>query len=89
MNGVAIDSEETFEINTVAGAGEKTGWTGTASIRFNVADAQRPLASASEVVQTGNRIAMEADGGLIQSVATGEKIKPPSGTRSICFRREV
>jgi len=73
VNGVAIDSE-TFEVNTIAGAGEKTRWSGKASIRFNVADVQRPLASASKVVSKGNRIVMEDNGSFIQSIATGEKI---------------
>ena len=54
--------------------GEKTKWTGKASIRFNIADVQRPLAAASKVVQKGNRVVTEADVGFIQNIATGEKI---------------
>ena len=45
---MSIDSDvdsDTVEINAVAGAGAK--WSSKASIRFNVADVQRPLASAS------------------------------------------
>ena len=72
INGIAIDDGKTVEANTVES--EKTKWTGTASIRFNVADVQRPLAAASKVAQKGNRVVMEADGGFIQNIATGEKI---------------
>ena len=49
INEVTIDDGETVEVSTVAG--EKTKWTGKASIRFNIADAQRPLAAASKVLQ--------------------------------------
>ena len=66
-----VDSD-TVEINAVAGAGAK--WSSKASIRFNVADVQRPLASASKVVAKGNRIVLENEGSFRQSVATGEKI---------------
>jgi len=75
VNGVSINSDvdnDTVQINAVAGAGTK--WSSKASIRFNVADVQRPLASASKVVAKGNRIVLEEGGSFIQSVSTGEKI---------------
>jgi len=75
VKGVSIDSDvdsDTVEINAVAGSGAK--WSSKASIRFNVADVQRPLASASKVVAKGNRIVLEEGGSFIQSVSTGEKI---------------
>ena len=74
MNGVSTDNgvdRDTVEINAVA-AGTK--WSSKASIRFNVADVQRPRASASKVVAKGNRIVLEEGGSFIQSVSTGEKI---------------
>jgi len=74
VNGVSTDNgvdRDTVEINAVA-AGTK--WSSKASIRFNVADVQRPLASASKVVAKGNRIVLEEGGSFIQSVSTGEKI---------------
>jgi len=54
---------------------ERTEWTGPTSIRFNVANVQRPLAAASKVVEKGNRVVMEPGGGYIQNISTGEKIK--------------
>ena len=66
------DDEKTVEANTVER--EKAKWIGKASSRFNVADVQRPLAAESKVAQKGNRVVMEADGGFIQNIATGEKI---------------
>ena len=66
VNGVSIDSDvdsDTVEINAVAGAGAK--WSSKASIRFKVADVQRPLASASKVAAKGNRIALEEGGSFI------------------------
>jgi len=75
VNGVSINSDvdnDTVQINAVAGAGTK--WSSKASIRFNVADVQRPLASASEVVAKVNRIVLEEGGSFIQNVSTGEKI---------------
>ena len=45
------------------------------SIRFNIANVQRPLAAASKVVGKGNRVVMEDGGGYIENVATGERIQ--------------
>ena len=44
-------------------------WTGPISIRFNIANVQRPLAAASKVVGKGNRVVMEDGGGYIENVA--------------------
>ena len=60
MNGVGNGSE---------------GCTRLSSIRFDVANVQRPLAAASKVVEAGNRVIMEPGGEYIQNVTTGEKIK--------------
>ncbi len=49
--------------------------TRKASMKFHVARVQRPLASAAKVVKAGNRIVMEEEGGFIENVATGEKMK--------------
>ena len=45
------------------------------SIRFNVANVQRPLAAASKVVEKCNRVVMEPGGGYIEDVASGERIQ--------------
>jgi len=50
-------------------------WTGPTSIRFNVANVQRPLAAASKVVEKGNRVVMEPGGGFIENIASGERIQ--------------
>ena len=66
MNDVSTDSDfdsDAVEINAVAGAG--TRWSSKASIRFDVAGVQRPLASASKVVAKGNWIALEEGGSFI------------------------
>ena len=59
------------EANTVA----VEQWAGPTSIRFNVANVQRPLAAAPKVVEKGHRVVMETGGGFIQHIATGETIK--------------
>ena len=72
---MSIDSDvdsDTVENHAVAGSGAER--SSKASIRFNVADVQRPLASASKVVAKGNRIVLDEGGSFIQSVSTGEKI---------------
>ena len=68
-----VSEGEPREVNTVAN--ERTEWTGPTSIRFNVANVQRPLAAASKVVEKGNRVLMEPGGGYIQSISTRDKIK--------------
>ena len=50
-------------------------WTGPTSIRFNVANVQRPLAAASKVVEKGNRVVMEPGGVFIENIASGERIQ--------------
>jgi len=59
------------EVNTIG----DDQWTGPTSIRFNVANVQRPLAAASKVVGKGNRVVMEPGGGHIENVASGERIQ--------------
>jgi len=48
--------------------------TGPVALRFNISSVQRPLAAASKVASSGNRITLEGEGGFIESVATGERI---------------
>ena len=62
-----------YDVNGVGNGSED--WTRLSSIRFNVANVQRPLAAASKVIEAGNRVIMEPGGGYIQNVTTGEKIK--------------
>jgi len=48
--------------------------TGPVAMRFNISSVQRPLAAASRVASSGNRIVLEGEGGYIESVATGDRI---------------
>ena len=48
--------------------------TGPVAMRFNSSSVQRPLAAASRVASSGNRIVLEGEGGYIDSVATGDRI---------------
>jgi len=57
-----VSEDAPKEVNTVAN--ERTEWTGPTSIRFNVANVQRPLAAASKVVEKGNRVVIEPGGRL-------------------------
>ena len=49
--------------------------TRASAMKFNEADVRRPLASAVSVVQAGNRIIMEEEGGYIENRVTGERMK--------------
>jgi len=48
--------------------------TGPVAMRFNISSVQRPLAAASRVASSGNRIVLEGEGGYIESIATGDRI---------------
>ena len=64
---------EALSICTVDIEGEKL--TRQSAMNFNEADVKKPLASAVEVTKAGNRIIMENDGGFIENIVTGEKMK--------------
>ena len=49
--------------------------TRQSAMNFNEADVKKPLASAVDVAKAGNRIVMEADGGYIENVDTGDRMK--------------
>ena len=49
-------------------------FTGPVAMRFNISSVQRPLAAASKVASSGNRIVLEGEGGYIESIATGDRI---------------
>ena len=77
-NSFDLVAEETGEesemvIGNVDLAGEKL--TRQSAMNFNEADVKKPLASAVEVVKAGNRIVLEAEGGYIENIDTGEKMK--------------
>ena len=67
----AVSEDAPKEVSTFA----SEQWTGPTSIRFNVANVQRPLAAASKVVEKGNRVVMEPGGGFIENIASGERIQ--------------
>jgi hypothetical protein len=58
----------TFEVNAV----EAGGTHRRASMKFHVANVQRPLVSAVKVVQAGNRVVMDSSGSFIENARTGE-----------------
>ena len=45
-----------------------------AQLEFNEADVRKPLASASFVAKAGNGIWLEADGGYIENLESGERM---------------
>ena len=49
--------------------------TRDAHVEFNEADVRKPLASASRVAKAGNGIWLDAHGGYIENLKTGEKIQ--------------
>ena len=70
--------DETFEVLHVGGQCEtKPGdrLTRKSSVRFNVAQVQKPLVSAARVVSNGNRIVMSPETSFIENIATGEKMQ--------------
>ena len=49
--------------------------TREAHVEFNEADVRKPLASASRVAKAGNGIWLDAHGGYIENLKTGEKMQ--------------
>ena len=62
--------QELAEINHIDGK----EMTRTAELEFNEADVRKPLASARFVAKAGNGIWLDATGGYIENLATGEKM---------------
>eukprot|EP00974_Lingulodinium_polyedra_P091868 8903539-Lingulodinium_polyedra.AAC.1 len=60
----------------LAGAGSIGGqeMTRMAQLEFNEADVPKPLASARPVAKAGHGLWLEADGGFIENLATGERM---------------
>ena len=65
------EEKDLVEINAVDGA----RLTRESCINFHVTDAKRPLASAVKVCEAGNRVVMEADGGYVENLKTGERMR--------------
>ena len=63
-------SQKPHEVNGIS----EDRLTGPVAMRFNISSVQRPLAAASRVASSGNRIALEGEGGYIESIATGDRI---------------
>jgi len=63
-------SQKPHEVNGIS----EDQLTGPVAMRFNISSVQRPLAAASRVASSGNRIVLEGEGGYIESVATGDRI---------------
>jgi hypothetical protein len=53
----------------------QTKQTRPCSLRFNIADVRRPLASATAVTEAGNTIVLNSEGGYVVNDTTGEAMK--------------
>jgi len=75
VNGIgdASDMSRSVRFQEVNNISERE-LTGPVELRFNISSVQRPLAAASKVAASGNRITLEGEGGFIEQVATGERI---------------
>ena len=69
-SGGTLGEQKPQEVNGIS----EDQLTGPVALRFNISSVQRPLAAASKVASSGNRITLEGEGGFIESVATGERI---------------
>ena len=67
------DIDEVNEVHTC----EKQKWTRPSSMTFNVASVTKPLASAAQVVASGNRIVLDPrpDESFVENVKTGERMR--------------
>ena len=69
------DIDEVNEVHTHTSTGEK--WTRPSSMTFNLAGVTKPLASAAQVVASGNRIVLDPqpDQCFVENVKTGERMR--------------
>ena len=67
------DVDEVNEVHTFDGK----KWTRPSSMTFNVASVTKPLASAAQVVASGNRIVLDPrpDESFVENVRTGERMR--------------
>ena len=67
------DVDEVNEVHTC----NKQQWTRPSSMTFNVASVTKPLASAAQVVASGNRIVLDPrpDESFVENVRTGERMR--------------
>ena len=70
------DDYDVDEINEVR-ACDKQKWTRPSSMTFNVASVTKPLASAAQVVASGNRIVLDPrpDESFVENMKTGERMR--------------
>ena len=70
------DDYDVDEINEVH-ACDKHKWTRPSSMTFNVASVTKPLASAAQVVASGNRIVLDPrpEESFVENVRTGERMR--------------
>ena len=70
------DDYDVDEINEVH-ACDKRKWTRPSSMTFNVASVTKPLASAAQVVASGNRIVLDPrpEESFVENVRTGERMR--------------
>eukprot|EP00974_Lingulodinium_polyedra_P067825 6565683-Lingulodinium_polyedra.AAC.1 len=70
----AMEVHNKFQELAEVGSIDGQEMTRMAQLEFNEADVRKPLASARSVAKAGNGIWLEADGGFIENLATGEKM---------------
>ena len=70
------DDEDVNEVNEVHTC-TKQKWTRPSSMTFNLAGVTKPLASAAQVVASGNRVVLDPqpDRCFVENVKTGERMK--------------
>ena len=66
----ALEENEKLEVNELGGQ----EMTRMAQLDFNEADVRKPLASARFVAKAGNGIWLEANGGYIENLESGERV---------------
>ena len=47
----------------------------TCGLGFQIADVERPLLAASQLAAAGNRVTLDAEGGMVEHIATGKRFR--------------
>ena len=75
LQGTIMDEEADMDVDVFVVDLEGQRLTRPSVMNFNEANVRKPLASAVEVTKAGNRVVMEQNGGYIENVETGERMK--------------
>jgi hypothetical protein len=71
MHEQQMHEQQKQEVNEVQGQ----RLTRACKLEFNIGPVRRPLASASKMVEAGDRIVLEAGGGCVENLVTGERME--------------